>query len=92
MFCKKCVLRNLTKFTGKHLRQNLFFNKVAVEHLWWLTPLVAASKSNNFIQSNAAKDKKSFFNISINILIKVAAKLYIMNYSRVVIILFSTGL
>ena len=31
------------------------------------TPLVAASERNNFIQSNAAKDKKSFFNISINI-------------------------
>ena len=30
---------------------------------------MAASKRNNFIQSNAAKDKKSFFNISINILI-----------------------
>ena len=30
--------------------------------------MVAASERNNFIQSNAAKDKKSFFNISINIL------------------------
>ena len=26
---KKGVLRNFTKFTGKHLCQNLFFNKVA---------------------------------------------------------------
>ena len=26
---KKCVLRNFTKFTGKHLCQILFFNKVA---------------------------------------------------------------
>ena len=26
---KKGVLRNLTKFTGKHLCQSLFFNKVA---------------------------------------------------------------
>ena len=26
---KKGVLRNFTKFTGKHLRQSLFFNKVA---------------------------------------------------------------
>ena len=25
---KKCVLRNFTKFTGKHLRQSLFFNEV----------------------------------------------------------------
>ena len=30
VFCKKVVLRNLTKFTGKHLCQSLFFfNKVA---------------------------------------------------------------
>ena len=28
MFCKKCV-RNFTTFTGKHLYQSLFFNKVA---------------------------------------------------------------
>ena len=26
---KNGVLRNLAKFTGKHLRQSLFFNKVA---------------------------------------------------------------
>ena len=26
---KKCVLRNFAKFTGKHLSQNLFLNKVA---------------------------------------------------------------
>ena len=29
VFCKKDVLRNFTKFTGKHLCQNLFFNKIA---------------------------------------------------------------
>ena len=29
VFCKKGVLRNFAKFTGKHLCQNLFFNKVA---------------------------------------------------------------
>ena len=28
VFCKKCVLRNFTKFTGKYLCQSLFFNKV----------------------------------------------------------------
>ena len=28
VFCKKGVLRNFTKFTGKHLCQSLFFNKV----------------------------------------------------------------
>ena len=36
VFCEKGVLRNFTKFTGKHLYQSLFSNKVAVEHLWWL--------------------------------------------------------
>ena len=29
VFFKKGVLRNFTKFTGKHLYQSLFFNKVA---------------------------------------------------------------
>ena len=29
MFCEKDVLRNLAKFTGKHLCQSLFFSKVA---------------------------------------------------------------
>ena len=27
MFCKKSILRNFAKFTGKHLCQSLFFNK-----------------------------------------------------------------
>ena len=29
VFCKKGVIRNLAKFTGKHLCQSLFLNKVA---------------------------------------------------------------
>ena len=29
LFCKKGVLKNFPKFTGKHLCQSLFFNKVA---------------------------------------------------------------
>ena len=29
VFCKNDVLRNFTKFTGKHLCQGLFLNKVA---------------------------------------------------------------
>ena len=29
VFCKKAVLKNFAKFTGKHLCQSLFFNKVA---------------------------------------------------------------
>ena len=27
LFCKKGVLNNFTKFTGKHLYRSLFFNK-----------------------------------------------------------------
>ena len=29
VFCKKGVVRNFAKFTGKHLCQSLFLNKVA---------------------------------------------------------------
>ena len=29
VFCRKGILRNFSKFTGKHLCQSLFFNKVA---------------------------------------------------------------
>ena len=29
VFCKKSVLKNLAKFTGKHLCRSFFFNKVA---------------------------------------------------------------
>ena len=29
LFCKIGVLRNFAKFTGKHLCESLFFNKVA---------------------------------------------------------------
>ena len=34
VFCKKGVLRNLTKFTEKHLCQSLLYNKVAGMRLW----------------------------------------------------------
>ena len=37
MFCKKVVLRNLTKFTGKHLCQSFFLHR---------TPLVTASEDD----------------------------------------------
>ena len=47
LFCKKGVLRNFTKFTGKHLCQSLFFNKVAgqISKNTFLhrTPLMASS-------------------------------------------------
>ena len=34
VFCKKGVLRNFVKLTGKHLCQSLFYNKVAGKHLF----------------------------------------------------------
>ena len=34
VFCKKVVLENFTKFTGKHLYQSLFFNKVQFLQLY----------------------------------------------------------
>ena len=37
MFCKKGVLRNFAKSTGKHLCQRLFFNKIAVMNQGFLT-------------------------------------------------------
>ena len=54
VFCKKGVLRNFSRFTGKHLCQSLFFNKVVSESpvsvsflkkspFFHGTPLVAAS-------------------------------------------------
>ena len=59
VFCKKGVLRNFAKVTGKHLCQSLFFNKVAglrpqvfscdfceisKNTFCYRTPLVAASE------------------------------------------------
>ena len=41
VLCRKGVLRNFAKFTGKHLFQNPFFNKVAD-----LEPPVAASETS----------------------------------------------
>ena len=35
VFCKKDVLRNFIKFTGKHLCYSLFFNKVAGQSLFF---------------------------------------------------------
>ena len=39
VFCKKGVLRNFGKFTGKHLCQGLLFNKVAgLKPVWPVKP------------------------------------------------------
>ena len=41
MFCRKGALRNFAKFTGKHLCQSLFFNKVAELAKFLRTPFLA---------------------------------------------------
>ena len=43
VFCKKDVHRNFTKFTGKHLCQSLFFNKVAACRVSFLIKLQPAT-------------------------------------------------
>ena len=44
VFCKKGVLRNFAKFTGKHLYQRNLLNKIAgVRHNTYRTPPEAAS-------------------------------------------------
>ena len=35
VFCEIGAFKNLAKFTGKHLWQSLFFNKVAGQRLWY---------------------------------------------------------
>ena len=40
---KKCVLRNFTKFTGKHLRQILCFNKVVGLYHIETSPLICCT-------------------------------------------------
>ena len=55
---RKGVLRNFVKSTGKHLCQSLFFNKVVnlgrnlLEHLFYITPLVAASDDLSHARCN----------------------------------------
>ena len=45
VFCKKGVLKNFTKFTGKHLCQSLFFNNVLINILKKKTPAQVHSNS-----------------------------------------------
>ena len=51
MFCKEDVLKNFAKFTGKHLRQSLSFNKVAG---LYRTLLVAAFEPSQVTKNTAA--------------------------------------
>ena len=52
VFCKKGVLKNFAKFTGKQLFQSLFFNKVAgLRPFFYGIPPVAASVKTLSLQS-----------------------------------------
>ena len=67
VFCKKGVLRNFTKFTGKHLCQSLFFfsfflrTPFLTEHLCWLrlnfghAILILELLQNFYVGSQVAK-------------------------------------
>ena len=61
MFCEKGVLRNFTKFTGKHLRQNhLFFNKVAGPRLLLKFKMLMGKKIKEISTTNSYhEDKRS---------------------------------
>ena len=57
-FCKKSVLKNFAKFTGKHLYQGLFFNKV----VRWRVQLYLKSDSDTvFFPVNYAKFPRTPF-------------------------------
>ena len=53
VFCEKGVLRNFAKFTGKYLRQSLFFNRV--ENLWHrcFPVKICEISKNTFLQNTS---------------------------------------
>ena len=56
VFCKKGVLRNFAKFTGKYLSQSFFFNKVA-----GLRPIKKESLAQVFSCEFCEISKNTFF-------------------------------
>ena len=56
VFCKKGVVRNSAKLTGKQLRQSLFFNKVA-----GLRPATSLKKRLGFFPMNFEKFLRTSF-------------------------------
>ena len=58
MFCKKGVLRNFIKFTGKHLRCG--FCEISKNALFHREPLVAASLYYNLSTKNLVTLNRSF--------------------------------
>ena len=64
---RRCPVKKVFLEISQNSKENTCARTSSLIKLQYRIPLVAASKRNNFIQSNAVKDKKSFFNISINI-------------------------
>ena len=50
MFCRKGVLRNFAKFTGKHLCQSLFLNKVSGLNFFFIPGKNLLEKTGNNTQ------------------------------------------
>ena len=62
VFCKKGVLRNFAEFTGKHLCQRLFFNKVAGnEKRIGVTHCPLKRNTHAYIKANFSKAFKIVF-------------------------------
>ena len=57
VLCKKSVLRNFAKFTGKYLCQRLLFNKVA----GWPATLLKRSLWHRCFPGSSAKFLRTFF-------------------------------
>ena len=64
MYCKKGLLRNFTKFTGKHLCQSLFFNKVAGLRLYIYYWLIDQYPNNDNLKYTAIP-QRSFNSFSL---------------------------
>ena len=65
-FCKKGVLRNFAKFTGKHVCQSLFFNKETLAKVF-SREFCEISKNTFFLQNTSGggflkKDKRLLYN------------------------------
>ena len=77
MFCKKGVLKKFVKFTGKHLCQSLFFNKVA--GLTYMLLIFMSKKIKRLFMVNKSSHfllKKCFLNILIQFLSTVKFIIY----------------
>ena len=61
VFCRKGVLRNFAKFTGKHLWKSLFFNKVAGLRPLLLLTLLKRDSGQVFSCEFRETSKNTFF-------------------------------